>query len=399
MGFAARAVLHVVSSLRICTYTLVIGAVALLTTRGAAADPLRWHLELGGAHAVGEPQGREYGPGAEGRLAVEIGLGRAFGLQVEGGSLWLAHTNPPRDVSIADHGDGTAGFVMGGARIRPFFDVAGPWVDANVGYVRTGSLDRVGFDAHIGYDWRVGSGRWDVGPYVGYFQVVQPGDALRPEDAHVLSVGIHIALGAERTAVPMVAAEPPPAPPPALPPEPPVPPDRDGDGIADAQDACPDVPGPRSDDPKLNGCPPPAEVVRVVENRIQYGETILFETNRAEVQQSALPVVEVLAKFINASPQIEEVEIIGHADERGTEDYNLPLSKARAEAVRAILVGFGVQPHRLIAVGLGSRRPRVQGHSEDEWRQNRRVEFRIAKVRNGRGSSTTLPNAPPGGQP
>jgi outer membrane protein OmpA-like peptidoglycan-associated protein len=369
----------------------------MLTTRGAAADPMRWHLELGGAHAVGEPQSHEYGPGAEGRLAIELGLGRAFGLQVEGGSLWLAHTNPPRDVSIADHGDGIAGFVMGGARVRPMFDVAGPWVDANVGYVRTGTRDRVGFDAHIGYDWRIGSGRWDVGPYVGYFQILQPGDALRPEDAHVVSVGIHIALGAERTPLSMVAADLPPGPPP-IPQEPPSA-DRDGDGIADAQDACPDVPGPRSDDPKLNGCPPPAETVRVVENRIQYGETILFETNRAEVQQSALPLVEVLAKFINANPQIEEVEIIGNADERGTEDYNLRLSKARAEAVRGMLLGLGVQPRRLIAEGVGSHRPRAAGHTEDEWRQNRRVEFRIAKVRNGHGSSTTLPIGPQGGQP
>jgi outer membrane protein OmpA-like peptidoglycan-associated protein len=367
-------------------------ALALLPAqRAVAAEPPRWHLELGGAHAVADPQDREYGPGTEGRLAAELALGRIFGLQVEGGSLWLAHTNAPMDPSLADHGDGSALFAMGGLRVRPLFDVAGPWLDANVGYVRTGTLDRAGFDGHVGYDWRVGQGRWDVGPYVGYFQIVQPGDALRPQDAHVLSVGIHVALGASRTPPPVSAVEPPPPPPP--PPEPAPPSDRDGDGIVDEQDACPDVAGPRSDDPALNGCPPRSDAVRVVDDRIEYGEVILFETDRAEVEEGAWPMLRNLAKFMIGNPQIEEVEITGHADERGSEDHNLRLSAARAEAVRTLLVSFGVESTRLTPKGFGFRRPRAQGHTEDDWRQNRRVEFRISKLHDAQGRPPAVPGS------
>jgi OOP family OmpA-OmpF porin len=371
----------------------------LLPSARAGADPLRWHLELGGAEAVGDPQGSEYGPGGEGRIAAELALSRAIGLQLEGGSLWLGHSNPPSDPSIADHGNGTAVFAMGGVHLRPFTEVAGPWLDANVGYVRTGELDRIGFEAHVGYDWRVGQGRWDVGPYVGYLQIMEPGDTLRPGDAHVLSVGIHVALGAERPAPsPVIAAEPP------APPSQPGPPasplsDRDGDGIADAQDACPDIPGVPSDDPASNGCPPPSDAVRVVDNRIEYGQVVLFDTGSSVLVTAAWGVVQRLADFINANPGFEEVHISGHADERGPEEYNRRLSQARADAVREILVRFGVNAARLTPEGFGFSHPRAQGHTEDDWRQNRRVEFVISKIRNAQGTSTTLTLGPPGGHP
>jgi outer membrane protein OmpA-like peptidoglycan-associated protein len=134
--------------------------------------------------------------------------------------------------------------------------------------------------------------------------------------------------------------------------------------------------------------------VHVVDDRIEYGEVILFETDRAEVEEGAWPMLRNLAKFMGQNPQIEEVEITGHADERGSEDHNLHLSVARAEAVRSILVSFGVESTRLTAKGFGFRRPRAQGHTEDDWRQNRRVEFRISKLRNGQAPSTATPGQP-----
>ena len=369
----------------------------LLTGRSATADPLRWHLELGGAHAVGDPQGSEFGPGGEGRLAAELALGRAIGLQVEGGSLWLGHASPPADPSIADHGDGTAVFAMGGVHVRPFTEVAGPWLDANVGYVRTGTLDRVGFDAHIGYDWRVGQDRWDVGPYAGYLQVVQPGETLRPGDAHIVSVGIHVALGAKRIGPSAGFAAEPPAPPEPPAPAPTMPEsDRDADGVADASDACPDVPGVPTRDPTTNGCPP-SDVVRVVDNRIEYGQVVLFDTGSTVLATDAWGVVQRLADFINANPQYERVNIGGHADERGPEELNRRLSQARANAVREILVRFGVSAARLTTEGFGFSHPRAQGHTEDDWRQNRRVEFQISKIRDAHGTSTTP--GTPGGHP
>jgi outer membrane protein OmpA-like peptidoglycan-associated protein len=376
--------------------------VSALPARVASADPLRWHLEAGGALPLGEPQAHEYGVGLQGSFAPELPLGRSAGLQLEAGGLWLSHTNPPSDPSIADHGDGEAFTLMGGVRLHPFTVVAGLWLDANLGYVRSGSLDRFGFDAHLGYDWRVGEGRWDVGPYVGYLQVVQPSDALRPQDAHILSIGIHVALGGVRPPPPVVVEEPPPPPPPPPPPTPPpppaTPPDRDGDGVPDGEDACPDVPGVHTEDPKTNGCPPAGDQVRVVEDHIEYDDVILFDTDSPHVHRASWPILEKLAKFIVANPDIQQLDISGHADERGAADHNLQLSRFRAEAVKYLLVKFGVDPARVTTIGYGYAHPRSTGHTEKDWRQNRRVDFIVTKVRNAQGGTTTLPQAAPSPQ-
>jgi OmpA-OmpF porin, OOP family len=372
-------------------------------SRLAAADPLRWHLEAGGAHALGDPQGTEYGLGVQGAFAAELPLSRALGLQLEAGGLWLPETAQPSNPAIAPHGDGSAETVMVGARLRPFTVVAGPWADVNLGYVNTGDLARFGVDAHLGYDWRVGEGRWDVGPYVGFLEIVQPGDTLRPQDAHVLSIGVHVALGAERPPPPPPEVAPAPAPPPSTPPAPeplPPPPDRDHDGILDTEDACPDVPGVHTDDPRTNGCPPAGDAVRVVEDHIEYDDVILFDTDSPHVHHASWPIIEKLAKFIVANPDIQEVNILGHADERGSDVHNQHLSEYRAQAVKYLLVHFGVDDKRLTTAGFGKSKPRAAGHTEEDWRQNRRCEFIITKVKNVQGGSTTLtPQTPAGGEP
>jgi len=366
-----------------------------------SAEAVRWHLDGAGALPLGEPQAHEYGIGAAGRLGLEIPFSRALGGQLEVGGLWLPHTNAPVDPSIANHGDGIALPVMIGLRARPFFEVAGPWIDANAGYVRSGDLDRFGFEADLGYDWRLGTGRCDLGPYVGYLQIVQPKDALRPEDAHVLFVGIHIALGAERRPPPVIPAMAPPEPPPPLlePVEPPRVVDRDGDGVPDSDDACPDVPGVHTDDPKTNGCPPAGDQVHVIKDRIEYDDVILFDTDQAHVHHASWPILQKLAQFITAHPDIEEVDITGYTDERGSREHNLALSQARAVAVKERLVFFGVATDRLTTIGYGESRPRAEGHSESEWRQNRRAEFIITKVKNAQGESTSLPQSAPPPKP
>jgi outer membrane protein OmpA-like peptidoglycan-associated protein len=165
--------------------------------------------------------------------------------------------------------------------------------------------------------------------------------------------------------------------------------------VIDAEDACPDVPGVRTDDPKTNGCPTAGDQVHVEKDRIEYDDRILFDTDQAHVHHASWPILRKLAAFIQDHPDIEQVDITGHADERGAEEYNLRLSQARAAAVRERLVRFGVAPERLTTIGYGEARPRAEGHSENDWRQNRRVEFIITKVRNAQGGTTSLtPEAP-----
>jgi peptidoglycan-associated lipoprotein len=70
-----------------------------------------------------------------------------------------------------------------------------------------------------------------------------------------------------------------------------------------------------------------------------------------------------------------KVKLEGHADERGTEEYNLQLSNRRAASVRKYLTDLGVKSKQLDAVGYGETRPAVEGSNEEAWAANRRVEF------------------------
>ena len=73
------------------------------------------------------------------------------------------------------------------------------------------------------------------------------------------------------------------------------------------------------------------------------------------------------------------IEIQGHTDERGSDAYNLNLSKRRAASVRRYLEGKGVSKSRLQSEGYGERKPLNKAHNAKAWAENRRVEFLIIK--------------------
>lgn len=73
--------------------------------------------------------------------------------------------------------------------------------------------------------------------------------------------------------------------------------------------------------------------------------------------------------------QFQRVAIAGHADERGTTEYNLALGERRANAVKKYLAGLGADAGRLKAISYGKERPADPGHNEAAWSKNRRVEI------------------------
>ena len=81
-----------------------------------------------------------------------------------------------------------------------------------------------------------------------------------------------------------------------------------------------------------------------------------------------------LAEALRASPGLGLV-LEGHADERGTAEYNLALGERRAQAVRDFLVAAGVEARRITTVSYGEERPLDPGHDEVAWALNRRVHF------------------------
>jgi peptidoglycan-associated lipoprotein len=92
----------------------------------------------------------------------------------------------------------------------------------------------------------------------------------------------------------------------------------------------------------------------------------LSETARAAIQKNS----EFMKKRTGATILIE-----GHADSRGTNEYNLALGERRADVVRDYLVGLGVDTNRISIVSKGEEQPFCRDESEDCWQQNRRGHF------------------------
>jgi len=125
--------------------------------------------------------------------------------------------------------------------------------------------------------------------------------------------------------------------------------------------------------------PAPEKQVKIRDNRIELGQKIQFAYNKAEILQASFALMDELAKVMQENPQVQKVSIEGHASDEGEEQHNLVLSKARAEAVRAYLVGKGVSAERLSSTGYGETKPLVSNDSDAGREQNRRVEFHITK--------------------
>ena len=147
-------------------------------------------------------------------------------------------------------------------------------------------------------------------------------------------------------------------------------PDRDGDRFPDKGDRCPDeAGGPESKD----GCP----IVVVTQEAIVILDKVYFELNEAVLLSSSHGLLNEVAKVFLDNPHLKKVEIQGHTDDLGTDQYNLKLSQERAESVRQYLVSKGVDAGRLVAKGYGEAKPLQDGITDEARGNNRRVEFRI----------------------
>ena len=148
--------------------------------------------------------------------------------------------------------------------------------------------------------------------------------------------------------------------------------DSDKDGIPDTEDACPNLAGPRDADPKKNGCPH----VEDKGSRTTL-KSVRFATAESTLLPEGLPVLDDAAQLIVAHPEVKHLVIEGHADDTGNADFNLKLSRARAESVVKYLVDKGVARGRLKAVGYGDTRPLSTEHTDEARAANRRVELSV----------------------
>ena len=102
--------------------------------------------------------------------------------------------------------------------------------------------------------------------------------------------------------------------------------------------------------------------------------TVYFEFDSSEVTAEDREVIDLHARYLAANPQ-QRVVLEGHADERGSREYNIGLGDRRAQSVRRLMEFQGVAPDQLRTVSYGEEKPAVEGSDEQAWSRNRRVEI------------------------
>lgn len=103
---------------------------------------------------------------------------------------------------------------------------------------------------------------------------------------------------------------------------------------------------------------------------------ILFDYDQADIRADQRAVLDAKIPVLRANPAVR-ILISGHADERGSDEYNIALGQARAAAARRYLTDNGIDPARIQITSYGEERPAAQGTDEAAYAQNRRAEFEI----------------------
>ncbi len=120
---------------------------------------------------------------------------------------------------------------------------------------------------------------------------------------------------------------------------------------------------------EISGSMGEAQLGDIPNQRIVY-----FDYDMSVIKQASYTVLEEHAAYLDNHPDIY-VRLEGHADERGSREYNLALGEKRAEAVKDSLMTLGIFYNRLNTLSYGEEQPIARGHSEKSWWQNRRVEL------------------------
>ncbi len=111
--------------------------------------------------------------------------------------------------------------------------------------------------------------------------------------------------------------------------------------------------------------------------RATIGAVVLFDYDESAITPAAERILRQKLPILQSNPSLR-LRLEGHADERGSTEYNLALGSQRGESVRDFLSGFGISAGRFTTTSFGEERPAVNRSDEVAWAQNRRVEFVIS---------------------
>ena len=102
---------------------------------------------------------------------------------------------------------------------------------------------------------------------------------------------------------------------------------------------------------------------------------VYFDFDKANIRPDAIATLQAHAMYLSKNPGAR-VRVEGHADERGTREYNMALGGRRAKAAASFLAANGASPSQLEIISYGEERPVALGHDESSWAQNRRSELK-----------------------
>jgi peptidoglycan-associated lipoprotein len=113
--------------------------------------------------------------------------------------------------------------------------------------------------------------------------------------------------------------------------------------------------------------------------------TVYFDYDSSTVKRSETSKLDAVASFVKSGNKVIRIE--GHADARGTEEYNRALGERRALSVREYLARAGVDANSIDTISHGEDKPAVQGNGEAAWSKNRRAEFLLLQPPTGVGAT------------
>lgn len=130
--------------------------------------------------------------------------------------------------------------------------------------------------------------------------------------------------------------------------------------------------------PKPTPTPTPAPVPNVLQDAF---DNLNFDFGKATIRESSFASLDKLAKTL-IDAKNWKLDVAGHTDNKGSDDFNLKLSQNRADAVKDYLVKKGVDAELINAQGFGETKPIVPNDNDANRERNRRVEFKITKPNN-----------------
>jgi len=163
------------------------------------------------------------------------------------------------------------------------------------------------------------------------------------------------------------------------PPPPPPPPQPDADSLTAYNDSVAAAAAERRAEAERVAAEREAEAASqraMRAARATLEEMVFFDYDMSEIRDDAQTALRAKVDILRASPQVQ-IRIEGHADDRGSTEYNMALGNRRAEAIRQFLTGFGLAENRFEIVSFGEGRPLQQGSTDSAWARNRRGQFVI----------------------